>query len=157
MRRECRAEEKTAILHVLSTKQEITHTQKANLDLPTYTLTNVDPEENVSLPFGGLKVVDLVVDLQPPDASGEPGLSLQEACRVPERSCPSEEHRLGKGYPGEQSLGPSLFVSSVVELKPDPPVVPVDSDPVPSVKVDLVLGANDAGTGAAVKPEMTND
>ena len=41
-------------------------------------LTDVDAEEDVSLTLGGLEVVDLVVDLEPPDAAHEAGGCVQE-------------------------------------------------------------------------------
>ena len=47
-------------------------------------LTDVHAENGVSLPLGGLKVVDLVVDLQPADAAAESGLGVEEVLRVPE-------------------------------------------------------------------------
>ena len=40
--------------------------------------TDVNAEEDVALPLRGLEVVDLVVDLQPPDAAHEAGRGLQE-------------------------------------------------------------------------------
>ena len=44
--------------------------------------TDVNAEEDVSLPLSGLEVVDFVVDLQPPDAAHEPGGGLQEVTCV---------------------------------------------------------------------------
>ena len=44
--------------------------------------TDVNAEEDVALPLRGLEVVDLVVDLEPPDAAREPGGGLQEVTCV---------------------------------------------------------------------------
>ena len=45
-------------------------------------LTDVDAEEDVALSLGGLEVVDLVVDLEPPDAAHEAGGGVQEVTCV---------------------------------------------------------------------------
>ena len=44
--------------------------------------TDVNAEEDVALPLRGLEVVDLVVDLEPPDAAHEAGCGLQEVTCV---------------------------------------------------------------------------
>ena len=44
--------------------------------------TDVNAEEDVALPLRGLEVVDLVVDLEPPDAAHETGGGLQEVTWV---------------------------------------------------------------------------
>ena len=44
--------------------------------------TDVNAEEDVALPLRGLEVVDLVVDLEPPDAAHEPGGGLQKVTCV---------------------------------------------------------------------------
>ena len=44
--------------------------------------TDVNAEEDVALPLRGLEVVDLVVDLEPPDAAHEPGGGLQKVTWV---------------------------------------------------------------------------
>ena len=67
-------------------------------------LTYVHPEERVPSPLRRLEVVDLVVDLEPPDASAESGVRLQEVCRVPEGARAAEKDRLSERDAGEQAL-----------------------------------------------------
>ena len=67
-------------------------------------LTDIYAEKDVSLSLGRLKVVDLVVDLQPPDASLEAGVGGQEVTRVPERSSPSDQNGLRKRDAREETL-----------------------------------------------------
>ena len=67
-------------------------------------LTNVYPKERVPSPLGRLEVVDLVVDLEPPDASHESRVRLQEVLRVAEGPGAAQEDGLRERDAGEQAL-----------------------------------------------------
>lgn len=119
----------------------------------TQPLTYIHAIEGITLTLGWLKVVNLVVDLQSPDASDKSGIRVQEVSSVAKGSGAAQDDGLGKGDPGKESLGSSLLMDAVIELKPHAPVVAVDRDLVPSVKVHLLLSPDHARSGATIKSE----
>ena len=59
-------------------KNQYDHDQLGSLVKVGELRTDVNAEEDVALPLRGLEVVDLVVDLEPPDAAHKAGGGLQE-------------------------------------------------------------------------------
>ncbi len=81
----------------------------------TLTLTCVDAVDDVAASLGRLEVVDLVVDLKPPDAPDEASVALQEVASVAEVAGAAQKHVLGERDAHEETLSSNHLDAHISE------------------------------------------